>query len=194
VITRVLSLALSALLSLTAVGFAQKPESAATARPLAGRAGRAGRDALPPRQQAKRQELARQVRKAFAQVVQRRLNLNDEQARHLQTVDQRFQAQRGQLLREERQARLSLKAEMQGAGTPDQAKVAQYMDQLVQAQHKRADLLESEQKELAGFLTPLQRAKYQALRDQLNKRVQQMQPAPPNPPETPEAGFAPYTR
>ena len=38
----------------------------------------------------------------------------------------------------------------------------------------RTGIREAEQKELGGFLTPLQRAKYQALHDQLNRRVQEM--------------------
>jgi hypothetical protein len=49
-----------------------------------------------------------------------------------------------------------------------------YLARLVQAQRKRADLLEAEQKELAGFLNPVQRAKYLALREQLQKRVAQL--------------------
>jgi hypothetical protein len=38
---------------------------------------------------------------------------------------------------------------------------------------QRVDLQEQEQKELAGFLTPLQRAKYFALEQQVRQRVNQ---------------------
>ena len=144
------------------------------ARPLQGR-GRAARGALQqPGAQANQQALARQVRQAFNVLVRRELDLDDAKARQLQTVERQYQQQRGQVQRDERAARLALKAAMEDttSGRVDQAKVAQYMDQLVQAQHRRADLLEAEQKDLSSFLTPLQRAKYQALREQLNRRIQ----------------------
>jgi Spy/CpxP family protein refolding chaperone len=121
------------------------------------------------------QALARQVRQRFAVVIRRQLNLTDDQARQLQTVEQRYQQQRNGLLRDERATRMGLAASMQDtAGTPDQPKIARYLDDLVQEQHRRAALLDSEQKDLAAFLTPLQRAKYQALHEQLNQRIRQM--------------------
>jgi protein CpxP len=124
---------------------------------------------------AGQQALARQVRQRFAVVIRRQLNLTDDQARQLQTVEQRYQQQRNGLLRDERATRLGLAASMQDtAGTPDQPKIARYLDDLVQEQHRRAALLDSEQKDLAAFLTPLQRAKYQALHEQLNQRIRQM--------------------
>jgi hypothetical protein len=45
----------------------------------------------------------------------------------------------------------------------------------VKAQRRRADILENEQKELASFLNPVQRAKFFALRDQLARRIQELQ-------------------
>jgi hypothetical protein len=139
----------------------------------AGRAERAlQRQDAGPRQKA----LADQVRQAFAGVVRTRLNLTDEQTRQLQTTDRRFQQQRNQVGREERQVRVALAAALADTvGTPDQGKIGQYVDQLIQAQHRRADLLEAEQKELSAFLTPLQRARYLALREQLGRKVKQLQ-------------------
>jgi Spy/CpxP family protein refolding chaperone len=165
----------------TAPAPAQSQRSDSTAaRPAEG--GLRGRRNLESRGQGRgaqvaagQQALARQVRQRFATVIRRQLNLTDDQARQLQTVEQRYQKQRNGLLRDERATRVGLAAAMQDtAGTPDQSKIAQYLDDLVQAQHRRAALLDSEQKDLAGFLTPLQRAKYQALHEQLNQRIRQM--------------------
>jgi uncharacterized protein YlxW (UPF0749 family) len=55
---------------------------------------------------------------------------------------------------------------------PPQPLIAQQLDTLLQLERQRIDLLESEQKELATFLTPLQRAKYQALQEQLRRRLE----------------------
>ena len=161
----------------SAAGAQQRGESA-SARPLAPRAGRLGR-ARPGMQQPGRnpeqRALVNQVRQAFNGVVRRQLNLNDDQAAQLQRVEQKYTQQRAQLQRDEKQARLALAAAiLDTTGGADQSKVAGYMDQLIAAQHKRADLLDAEQKELAGFLTPLQRAKYQGLKEQLSKRIAQM--------------------
>jgi Spy/CpxP family protein refolding chaperone len=175
-IRRALSLATAALLVCAGVSPAQgrKAERAANqaAKQAARAEGRGGRAAGGANQQA----LAKQIHQAFAGVVRKRLNLTDDQARQLDATQQRFQQQRTQVQRDERQARVGLKAAMEDStGTPDQAKISSYMDQLVQAQHRRATILEEEQKELSGYLTPLQRAQYQALHEQLNKRIQQMQ-------------------
>jgi hypothetical protein len=136
---------------------------------------RGGLRGQPP---AERQMLQRQVRQAFAKAVRRQLNLNDDQMRKLQSVDLKYERQRFALLRDERQARVGLKGVMDDSTSVDQAKVDAYLSQLVKAQRTRADLLEGEQKELAGFLSPLQRAKYFAMKERLNRRMQEL--AQPN--------------
>jgi Spy/CpxP family protein refolding chaperone len=138
-------------------------------RDLRGRAarGQLGDSTTP----AEKQALVRQIRQAFGGVVRRQLNLDNEKWSQFQRVDQRFQQQRNQLQRGERETRLALKAAMEDTAGVDQNKIAQYLSELTQGQRRRADLLDAEQKELSGFLTPLQRAKLQALREQLNRRV-----------------------
>ena len=131
-------------------------------------------DAQQPGTAARRQELERRVRRALAGVVRKQLGLNDEQMQKLQRVDQKYAQQRRETVRSERQTRLALRAAMQDS-TPDQAKIAKYMDDLVAAQRRRADILDNEQKELSGFLTPLQRAKYQALRERLTRTMNNLQ-------------------
>ncbi len=124
---------------------------------------------------ARQRQLAGQVRKAFSDVVRRQLALNDEQAKRLTQVDNRFQKERNAINQDERAARQGLRAVLEDTvGTPDQGKVDGYLTQLVRAQRRRADVLEAEQKELAAFLTPVQRAKYFALRDQLTRRINQL--------------------
>jgi len=133
--------------------------------------GRGGLRGQPP---AERQLLQRQVRQAFAKAVRRQLNLSDDQMRKLQSADFKYERQRVALLRDERQARLGLKGAMDDSTSVDQAKVDAYLSQLVKAQRTRADILESEQKELAGFLSPLQRAKYFAMKERFNRRMQEL--------------------
>jgi Spy/CpxP family protein refolding chaperone len=121
-------------------------------------------------------ELPRQIKQAFMGKVRRELNLNDEQTRKLQDSDRKFEQQRNQLRRDEGDARRLLRNALEDTtAAPDAAKVDDYLNRLVKAQHRRADILENEQKELASYLNPVQRAKFFALRDQLARRIQELQ-------------------
>jgi len=148
-------------------------------------------DSAPPL--GERALLQRQVRQAWIGNVRRQLNLNNEQMRTLNQVNTKYERQRGDIQRDERQARLGLKAAMEDTAAGDQnARIEQQMNVLVGAQRRRADLFENEQKELAGFLTPLQRARYSVLQERLAQRLQQLRqnqqqdaPAGPPPPENP---------
>ena len=152
------SVVAAALLVYAGVAGAQVAESATAQQATRAQRGaqqRAGAAAVPNARQA----LQRRVRQAFTEVVRRQLNLNPTQMQTLQRVDQKYEQQRRAVLRDERDARLNLRAAMQDStGHPDQDKIASYLDQLIRGQRSRADLLEAEQKELSGFLSPLQRA------------------------------------
>jgi hypothetical protein len=163
------------LVASTGVARAQATESGTgsqnPARGLGGAQQQPGRGAP-----TERQALQRQVRQAFARVVRRQLNLDAAKMQQLQRVDQKYEQQRRQVLKSEREARLNLKTAMQDStGHPDQDKIAQYMDQLVHGQRQRADLLESEQKELSTFLTPMQRAQYFALKERIARKLMELQ-------------------
>ncbi len=129
--------------------------------------------------------LQRQVRQAWVGRVRRQLNLNNEQMRTLNQVNGKYDRQRGEIVRDEAQARKGLKAAMEDTTSADQnTRIEQQMNVLVQAQQRRAALFEAEQKELAGFLTPLQRARFTVLQENLSRQLQQVQQttAPPGPP------------
>jgi Spy/CpxP family protein refolding chaperone len=118
-----------------------------------------------------RADLEQRIRQRTAQIVQRRLQLKDDQMTRLKTVNQQFDIQRRQLMTEERQARQALRAELMAGDQANQQKVSALLDQLLKLQHRRLDLVESEQGELAKFMTPVQRAKYFALQAELRNRV-----------------------
>lgn len=123
----------------------------------------------------RQQVLAGQVRQRFAQVVKQRLNLNDDQARRLNEVNDRYEGQRDEVAKQERQARQSLRQALADPKGADQSKIDENMSAITNAQKRRADILESEQKDLGTFLTPKQRAQYFSLRDNLARRIQQLQ-------------------
>jgi Spy/CpxP family protein refolding chaperone len=121
-----------------------------------------------------RQELERRFRERSANIVRRQLQLNDNQMSRLQAVNKQFEAQRVALFGEERRTRRALRAELT-ATNPNQQRVATLLDQLMGVSRRRFDIQASEQRELARFLTPVQRAKYLGLQNQLRQRLEEVQ-------------------
>ena len=115
-----------------------------------------------------------QFRQRLAEVVRRRLNLNDSQMRQLGQVNDRFERDRVRLLREERQVRQALRAEVLAGDSANQQKVADLLDRALRIQRDRLDLTEREQRELATFMTPTQRAKYFGIQDELRRRMEEI--------------------
>ena len=118
--------------------------------------------------------LEKQVRETLWRLTRERVGLSDDQMRKLAPVNARFENERRELLRSERQARVALRTAVMDTASPDQVKISQHMDRLLELQRKRVELVAREQKELSGFMTPLQRAKYMALQEQVRRRFEQM--------------------
>ncbi len=110
----------------------------------------------------------------FERIVRQRLQLTDAQVTQLRATNQRFAPQRRDLQMRERQIRQAMRAELQPGGAPDEKRLGTLVDSLFALQHERIDMLQSEQRELATFLTPSQRVRYYALQEQLRRRVEAM--------------------
>ena len=128
---------------------------------------------------ANRAALERQFRQALARVTRRQLGLDNPKMAQLMRVDQRFERQRRSLAQRQRQTRLALRGAMADTSSTAQTTIAQQLDTLLSLERQRIDMLEAEQKELAAFLTPLQRAKYQALQERLRRRLEDLRMGPP---------------
>jgi len=118
--------------------------------------------------------LERQFRERLAEVVRRRLDLNETQMRQLGEVNNRYEQERMLLLRDERQMRQALRAEVLAGDSADQTKVAELLDRALRIQRQRLDLTEREQRDLASFMTPVQRAKYVGIQDDLRRRLEEI--------------------
>jgi hypothetical protein len=148
---------------LTALVVASTPLSAQRANRLPARTGQPAQGGLG---------LERQFRERLAEVVRRRLNLNDVQMRQLGQVNDRYERERMLLLRDERQVRQALRGEVLSGDSANQGKVANLLDQALKIQRQRLDLTEREQRDLATFMTPVQRAMYFGIQDDLRRRME----------------------
>ena len=135
---------------------------------------RPGSDSAP----AGRQALEQRVRQRMAAVVQQRLGLNADQMRRLGDVNRDMESQRRQLNQQERELRTGLRAEVTRGDSANQDRVARLVDQLIDVQRRRIDLVSREQRALAAFMTPTQRAQYLAIQDQLRRRMEDMRGRP----------------
>ena len=137
--------------------------SPANAQRVQGTGPGGGRDALEQR-----------VRERMAQVVKQRVGVTDAQMEKIGATNRKFEEQRRILVAQERDIRMGVREEVLAGEKADQERVARLLDQMVKVQRERLSLLEQEQRDLASFLTPVQRAKYMAVQDQVRNRMDEM--------------------
>lgn len=123
-----------------------------------------------------RAALEQQFRERSAKLAQQRLGLTNAQLAQLEESNARFAPQLNQLAVQERDTRRQLRVEMTSGNQANQQHVSDLLDNSVRLQKQRIALVEAEQKDLARFLTPVQRARYIALQAQFRKRAQELSP------------------
>lgn len=130
-------------------------------------------------QDARRDSLEARVRARMAVMLRTQVGLNDEQITRLRAVNRRFEGQRRTLFEQERRVRSDLRAALAGDSAQD-ARIAPLLDRTIQLQRERLDLLEAEQKELATFMSPTQRARLYGMEEQMRRRMQEMRDSRPS--------------
>jgi hypothetical protein len=123
----------------------------------------------------RRNALEQQFRERTEQVVRKRLNLNDKQVSQLRAVNADIGSKRDALVQQERGVRADLRDEMAKGSGADQSRVAQLMAQAHDLQAQRFSLQQDEQKQLSGFMSPVQVAQYVGLQAQIRQRIREMQ-------------------
>ncbi len=129
----------------------------------------------------RREALERQLRNRTGEMVRRRLDLTDTQMSRLQATNRQFEQQRMTLFTRERETRRALRQELLKEDRANQPRVAELLDQTLQLERQRLDLLQNEQRELAKFLSPVQRAKLLGIQTELRRRTQAMRGRPQRP-------------
>jgi Spy/CpxP family protein refolding chaperone len=153
------------------VAMAQKPTPKAPV-PLA-QPGKSNK-ADSPAQRPRRAQLEKQYRERGEQIVRKKLGLSNDQVTKLRAVDQRYAGRRRDLVNQETTARAALREEIARGSSANQTKVSQLMQQANALQRQRFELAETERRELAKFLTPVQQAQYQGLQAQIRQKIREM--------------------
>jgi periplasmic protein CpxP/Spy len=134
----------------------------------------AGAQEPGPQGDPRRAALERRLREGMGKMVRERLELTDDQFAKMRASNQKFEESRRLLVQQERDVRMGLRDEMLAGPKANQQRVSDLLDRWQRVQRQRMELMESEQKELATFLTPVQRAKFVVLQEQLRRRVEDM--------------------
>lgn len=142
--------------------------------PRPGRRGAMQQQPRPDSARPNRAALEAQVRQRFAQMLRNRLGLTDAQMQKVSEINTKYAGRRRTLLEQERDIRMSLREEIVAGDSTRQRQVSDLLDRMMKAQRQRIDVMEAEQHELAGVLTPLQRAQYIGMEEQIRQRVEGM--------------------
>ncbi len=123
---------------------------------------------------AEAEQLRAQIEERFSQRVQEELHLTPDQAAKLRASQERFGAQRRTLMRQQMERRIALDDQMQPGVAANADSVRKLMDanQAGRAQMLKID--QDEDREMSGYLTPVQRARYQEMRARLHQRLNEM--------------------
>jgi Spy/CpxP family protein refolding chaperone len=120
------------------------------------------------------ERLRAQIEERFAQRVQEELRLTPDQAAKLRASQEKFGAQRRTLMRQQLERRRALDDQMQPGVAANADSVKRLMDAHQNARAQMLKLEQDEDREMATYLTPVQRARYQQMREGLMRRVMEM--------------------
>jgi protein CpxP len=121
-----------------------------------------------------RQQLEHNFRQRLANLLKTQLGLTDDQMRQLSSVNQRFDVQRRELMRREMMTRRTIRDEVEKRDSADAGRIEQMMAEQFKLERERIDLTEAEQRELSRFLTPVQRARYLGVQEQIRREMDQL--------------------
>ena len=120
-----------------------------------------------------RGELEAELRRGFARVVRQRVGLSDDQMRRLGPITQKHATERARIQLDEREARMELGRILRDTVAADTTRIVSLMAKLLDVQKRRVQLMEQEQRDLATIMTPVQRARFLGLQEQLRRQMEE---------------------
>jgi periplasmic protein CpxP/Spy len=138
------------------------PPAARTQRGTTGRTERGTRD------------IDQRVQRRIAEMLKERLSLSEDQVRQLEAVTRKLDQERRQVRGEEFRLRMALRTQLTAGDSASNDSIAVLLDRMPIMERRKIDLLETEQRELAQFLTPMQRAQYIAFQEEIRRSMDQI--------------------
>ena len=118
--------------------------------------------------------LRQQVEGRFAERVRDQLQLSDDQMDRLRGTARTYGARRRELAGREREIRAALAEQLRPGVAADQDSVSRLTDDLVAIRAAQASTLRDENREMAEYLTPVQRSQLFVMRERLIRRAREI--------------------
>jgi len=109
--------------------------------------------------------------------VRARVGLTDEQMQKLGPMNERHAIARRRLQMDERATRMELQFALR-SDAPADTTVSRLLGHMTEIQRQRVQLMETEQRELATIMTPVQRARFMAMQEQLRRQMEERRGSP----------------
>jgi hypothetical protein len=135
-----------------------------------------------------RAQMEQRFRQRLANLLRTQLGLSDDEMRQLSDVNQRFDVQRREVNRREMMTRRSMREEVLKRDSANAGRIEQLLTEQFKIERERIDLTEAEQRELSRFLTPMQRARYLGVQEQIRREMDQLRGRRAGPMDGPPPG------
>jgi hypothetical protein len=122
---------------------------------------------------AKTDSLRHRIEERFASRVQEQLGLTNEQTAKLRATSQQFGVRRRELHTRHRQLRAALSAQLRPGVAANQDSVSRLTDAMIELRIASAQATRDEMREVAKYLTPVQRARFFVMRDRLHHHMKE---------------------
>jgi len=119
-------------------------------------------------------QLRAQIERRFSDRVQQELKLTPDQAVQLRASQERFGALRRDVIRDQSERRRALDDQMQPGVAANADSVRKLMDGMRAGREQMLKIERDEDREMGAYLNPVQRARYQQLRERFMQRVNEM--------------------
>ena len=118
------------------------------------------------------EQMRRQIEFRFGQQVQATLGLTDQQAAQLRATFQTYSQQRRAMERTERALKQALQGQLLPGVAANSDSVARMTDQLLALKVTYAQTFVDENRDMARYLSAVQRAEFQVMRERLLARIE----------------------
>lgn len=142
----------------------------------------AAQQGAPP-DTARAARLRAEIERRFGEHVRRQLNLSDEQAAKLHATQERFGERRRPLMMRQMQLRMALRDQMRPGQAANADSVGRIMNDLQAGRAQLFKLGQEQEREMAGYLTPVQQAQFQIMRERFERRVRELRRGKPGGPQ-----------
>jgi hypothetical protein len=118
--------------------------------------------------------LRAQIEQRFTERVQQELKLSSEQTTKLRATQERFGTRRRTLMQQQMARRRALEEQMQPGVAANSDSVRKLMDGIRSGRAEMVKIEQDEDQEMSGYLNPVQRARFQRMRERFMTRVGEM--------------------